>query len=74
VKLGIKKVLVKVVGATQSIIGMGALILAFLFHFNFFAVRSMFDVPAELLVLNVLILGVFGFFSLIGGLLLFYKS
>jgi len=72
--MGAKKALIKVVGATQGTIGIGALILALLFHFDLFAVRSMFDVPSELLVLNVLILGVFGFFSLMSGLLLFHKG
>jgi hypothetical protein len=71
--MSIKKVFFRVVGATQSAIGTGALILAFLLYFDFFAMRTLFNVTAELLSLNILILSLFGGFSLASGLFL-YKS
>jgi multisubunit Na+/H+ antiporter MnhB subunit len=72
--MGAKRIFVKVVGVTQGTLGAGALILIFLLHFDSFAARSMLNVPVELLPLNALILGVFGLFSLMSGLLLFYKN
>lgn len=68
--MSVKKFFFKVVGVAQSVIGTGALVLAFLLYFDFFAMRSLFNVTVELLYLNVLILSLFGGFSLASGLFL----
>lgn len=72
--MGAKRTLVAIVGITQSAIGIAAVILAFLLYSDFYGFRVMLDVSNELLPLNLLILSVFGFFSLVSGFLLFYKG
>jgi len=69
-----KRTLAVIVGITQSAIGIAAVILAFLLYSDLYGFRAMLDVSNELLPLNLLILSVFGFFSLISGFLLFYKG
>jgi hypothetical protein len=70
----VKRISAAIVGITQSAIGIAAVILAFLLYFNFLDIQAMLNVSVELLPLNLLILGVFGFFSLISGFFLLYEG
>ena len=69
-----KKTLAAIVGLTQGAIGIAAIALAALLYFNLLDFQAVLNVPVELLPLNLLILGVFGFFSLISGFLLLYEG
>ena len=68
-----KRILVVVVGMTQGAIGMLALILTCILYFNFLNIQTMLNVSAELLPLSLLILSIFGFFSVISGLFLLHE-
>ena len=63
-----------IVGITQGAIGVATVILAFFLYFNFLDIQAMLNVPVELLPLSLLILTVFGLFSLISGFFLLYES
>lgn len=69
-----KRALVAMVGITQGATGIAAIILAFFLHFDFLGFRAMLEVSVELLPLNLLILIVFGLFSLISGFFLLYEG
>ncbi len=72
-KMKAKRILVVVVGMTQGAIGMLALILVCILYFNFLDIQTMLEVSAELLPLSLLILSIFGFFSVISGLFLLHE-
>jgi len=63
-----------IVGMTQSAIGVLALILACILYFNFLNIQTMLNVSAELLPLSLLILSIFGFFSVTSGLFLLHED
>ena len=63
-----------IVGMTQSAIGVLALILACILYFNFLNIQTMLNVSAELLPLSLLILSIFGFFSVASGLFLLHED
>lgn len=67
-----KRILVVIVGMTQGAIGMLALILTCILYFNFLNIQTMLEVSAELLPLSLLILSIFGFFSVMSGLFLIH--
>ena len=68
-----KRILVAVVGMTQGAIGMLALILACILYFDVLNIQTMLNVSAELLPLSLLILSIFGFFSVTSGLFLLHE-
>jgi len=70
----VRKMLTGIVGLIQGTIGIAAIALAALLYFNFLDFQAALNVPVELLPLNLLILGVFGFFSLVSGFLLLYEG
>lgn len=65
--------LIAVVGMIQSAIGILALILACALYSNVLNIQTMLNVSTELLPLSLVILGVFGFFSVISGLFLLHE-
>ncbi len=67
-----KRILVVIVGMTQGAIGMLALILTCILYFNFLNIQTTLNVSAELLPLSLLILSIFGFFSVMSGLFLIH--
>ncbi len=72
-KMKAKRILVVIVGTTQGAIGMLALILACILYFNFLNIQTTLEVSAELLPLSLLILSIFGFFSVMSGLFLLHE-
>jgi len=73
-KMKAKRILVVIVGMTQGAIGLLALILVCVLYLNFLNIQTMLNVTAELLPLSLLILSVFGFFSVISGLFLIHED
>jgi hypothetical protein len=69
-----RRVLAVIVGMTQGAIGLLAFVLVCVLYFNFLNIQTMLSVTAELLPLSLLILSVFGFFSVIGGLFLIHEG
>ena len=65
-----KKTLAAVVGAVQSTLGVLAVIFAYSLSINFFGLQESLNVATEFVPLFMLILIVFGFFSIVGGLFL----
>jgi|YelNatPaOPRAMG01_1025707.scaffolds.fasta_scaffold129179_2 hypothetical protein len=63
----------RVVGLLQAFIGGMALIFAFLLFYNFFGVQAVLGLSVENIELYLLVFIVFGLFSIINGLLLFYE-
>lgn len=63
----------KIVGLMQAIIGGMSLIFAFLLFYNFFGVQAVLGLTGDNIELNMLVFILFGLFSTISGLLLFYK-
>ncbi|MCK5563260.1 hypothetical protein KAI30_03725 [Candidatus Bathyarchaeota archaeon] len=70
----VKRILVAIVGIAQGAIGGLAGILAYILYFNFLDVQTTLNVSAELLPLYLLILSVFGFFSVISGFFLIHEE
>ena len=66
----IRRILNAVTGIAQSAIGVLSAILAVLLFFNILEVQAVFNVPAELLSLYLLFLGLFSVFSVLSGLFL----
>jgi hypothetical protein len=64
----------RVVGLLQAFIGGMALIFAFLLFYNFFGVQAVLGLSVENIELYMLVFIVFGLFSIINGLLLFYEQ
>jgi hypothetical protein len=63
----------RVVGLLQAFIGGMALIFSFLLFYNFFGVQAVLGLSVENIELYMLVFIVFGLFSIINGLLLFYE-
>ena len=72
-KMKAKRILVVIVGMTQGAIGMLALIFTCILYFNFLNIQTTLNVSAELLPLSLLILSIFGFFSVMSGLFLIHE-
>ncbi len=72
-KMKAKRILVIIVGMTQGAIGMLALVLTCILYFNFLNIQTTLNVSAELLPLSLLILSIFGFFSVMSGLFLIHE-
>lgn len=68
-----ERILVVVVGMTQGAIGILALILVCILYFNFLDIQTVLNVSAELLPISLLILSIFGFFSVISGFFLLHE-
>lgn len=68
-----RRILVVIVGLTQGAIGMLALILACILYFDVLNIQTMLNVSTELLPLSLLILSIFGFFSVTSGLFLLHE-
>ena len=64
------KILATVVGAAQSAAGVLAAIAAYILYIDFFGLQAWLNVTTEFVPLYMLILIVFGFFSIISGLFL----
>lgn len=63
----------KAIGLLQALIGGISLIFAFLLFYNFFNVQSIFGFSGDNIEFYMLVFMVFGFFSVVSGLLLFYE-
>jgi len=68
-----KRIASVIVGVTQAAIGMLALVLTFTLYYNLLNIQTALDVSAELLPLSLLILSIFGLFSIISGLFLLHE-
>lgn len=63
----------RIVGLMQAIIGGMSLIFAFFLFYNFFDVQAVLGLTGDNIELNMLVFILFGLFSTISGLLLFYE-
>jgi hypothetical protein len=72
--MGVRRILVAIVGAAQGAIGLFAGVLAFILYFNFLGVQTTLNVSVELLPLYLLTLSVFSFFSVISGFFLIHEG
>jgi hypothetical protein len=68
-----KRILSKIVGLTQTIIGGLVMIFAFLSFYNVFGIQEMLGVSAEGIGLYLWVFIIFGLLSIISGLFLFYE-
>lgn len=69
----IRRTLTMMVGIVQSIIAVSIVIFAFILYFNFFDAQTWLNSAAEFRYVYLLALLVFGFFSIISGLLLVHE-
>jgi hypothetical protein len=67
---GARKILSTLIGTLQSTLGVLAVILGYFLYSNLLGLQESFEIPAEVLPFYMLILTVFGFFSIISGLFL----
>jgi len=65
-----RKIFGTVVGMIQSVIGVLTVIFAYILHIDFFGLQAWLNITTEFLPLYTLVLTVFGFFSILSGLLL----
>ncbi len=68
--MGPRRILATIVGTMQSAMGMLAVIFACTLYIDLFGLRARLNVTTEFLPLHMLVLIVFGFFSILSGLLL----
>jgi len=66
----VKRIVTVIVGLAQGAIGIVALFLVGLLYLNLLDFQTMLSVSTELLPLSLLVLSVFGFFSVVSGLFL----
>lgn len=69
----IRRTLTVIVGIVQSIIAVLIIIFACILYFNFFGVHTWLNAAVEFSYVHLLALLVFGFFSIISGLLLVHE-
>ena len=71
----VKSVLASLVGLLQILIGVSAIIAAYLIYYNpsYFEVRTLLGLRGEYVAFFFLILGVVGFFSIISGVLVIHE-
>jgi hypothetical protein len=67
---GVRKILAMVVGTVQTTLGGLAVIFAYFLHIDFFGLQENLNILEEFVPFFMLILMVFGFFSVISGLYL----
>ena len=72
--MGVRRILVAIVGVAQGAIGVSAGVLACILYFNFLDVQTTLNVSVELLPLYLLTLSVFSFFSVISGFFLIHEG
>ena len=65
-----RRILGAIVGTVQGLIGVLAVIFAYILYIDFFGLQAWLDITAEFLPLYMLALIVFGFFSIMSGLFL----
>lgn len=65
-----RRILVAIVGTIQSLIGLLAAVFVYILYIDFFGLRAWLNVTEEFLPLYMLVLIVFGFFSILSGLFL----
>ncbi len=63
----IRKALTTITGIAQGAIGVLAMVLTLMLYLNILEVQTVFNLPSELLPLYLMILGMFGLFSVISG-------
>lgn len=68
-----RKILGTVVGMAQGVIGVSAIVFAYVFYRNLFDVQTRLGVSAEWVPLYMLFLFIFGFFSIISGFFLIHE-
>ncbi len=66
----VRQALATIVGTVQGTLGALAVAFSYFLHVNFFGLQEILKVPARFLPLYMLILIIFGFSSIIGGLFL----
>ena len=69
-----KKILSKIVGLTQTIIGASIMILAFFVFYNIFDLQTALGFTEEAIGLYLWAFIIFGLLSVISGLFLFYET
>jgi len=69
----VRKIISRVVGVAQSGMGVLAVIFAYLLYYNLFDVQGMLNASAQNAPLYMLLLLIFGLFSVISGLFLIYE-
>lgn len=69
-QMKVKRIVTVIVGLAQGAIGIVALFLVGLLYLNLLDFQTMLSVSTELLPLSLLVLSVFGFFSLTSGFFL----
>ncbi len=69
-----RKILVMVVGTAQTVVGVLAVIFVYVLYLDFLGVRTRLNVSGELAPLYLLVLIVFGFFSIMGGFFLIHEG
>lgn len=71
---GARKIIEMVVGTVQTTLGGLAVILAYFLHIDFFGLQENLNILEEFVPLFMLILAIFGFFSVISGLYLLLEK
>ena len=66
----IRRILTAIIGIAQEVIGILSGVLSAMLFFNILEVQTIFNLPSELLLLYLLILGLFSLFSVISGFFL----
>ena len=66
----IRRILTAITGIGQEVAGVFSIVLALMLYLNVLEVKTVFNVPSELLPLYLVILGMFSLFSVISGLYL----
>jgi hypothetical protein len=69
----IKRIAATFFGILQEIIGVLAVVFAYVLHYNFFEVRVELGIPQEHILIYLLLLFVLGFVSVINGLFLLHQ-
>jgi len=69
----VRKIISRVVGVAQSGMGVLAVIFAYLLYYNLFDVQGMLNASSQNAPLYMLLLLIFGLFSVISGLFLIYE-
>ena len=69
-RMKIRRILTAIIGIAQEVIGILSGVLSAMLFFNILEVQTIFNLPSELLLLYLLILGLFSLFSVISGFFL----
>ena len=69
----VRKIISRVVGVAQSGMGVLAVIFAYLLYYNLFDVQGMLNASSQNAPLYMLLLLIFGLFSVISGFFLIYE-